>query len=105
MTIKTDDVLKKLKEYSGYHRYVCNSAKIAINATVKEAATGVSQNATGTESQVVKGTAKLQFLPSTPKEFKPGMAYSGQVGIISTITVSREKWLILLQVVRWRNVH
>lgn len=90
VTIKTDDVLKKLKEYSGYHRYVCNSAKIAINATVKEAATGVSQNATGTESQVVKGTAKLQFLPSTPKEFKPGMAYSGQLA--TQERVRRKLW-------------
>ena len=58
--------------------------KVTINATVKEAATGVSQNATGTEIELVRATAKLQFLPSTPKEFKAGMVYTGQVCFITT---------------------
>lgn len=79
VTIKTEDVLKKFKQYNSYYCYGCEHSKITINATVKETATGISQNATGTESQIVRGTAKLKFLPSTPKEFKPGMAYSGQV--------------------------
>ena len=47
---------------------------------MKETATGVSQNASGTETQVVRASAaKLEFLPSTPKAFKPGMSYTGQV--------------------------
>ncbi|RMX42642.1 hypothetical protein pdam_00010289 [Pocillopora damicornis] len=79
VTIKTEDVLNKFKQYNSYYCHGCEHSKIAINATVKETATGISQNATGTESQIVRGTAKLKFLPSTPKEFKPGMAYSGQV--------------------------
>ena len=91
MTIKTEDVLKKFKQYNSYYCYGCEHSKIAINATVKETATGISQNATGTESQIVRGTAKLKFLPSTPKEFKPGMAYSGQVCITSTNTTNKKK--------------
>ena len=46
---------------------------------MKESATGVSQNATGTEVEVDSSSAKLKFLPTTPKTFKPGMAYAGQV--------------------------
>ena len=91
MTIKTEDVLKKFKQYNSYYCYGCEHSKIAINATVKETATGISQNATGTESQIVRGTAKLKFLPSTPKEFKPGMAYSGQVCITSANTTNKKK--------------
>ena len=60
-------------------QYYFRHAKIAINATVKESATGVSQNASGTEVEVVSSRTKLVFLPTTPKTFKPGMAYAGQV--------------------------
>ena len=91
MTIKTEDMFKKFKQYNSYYCYTCEHSNIAINATVKETATGISQNATGTESQIVRGTAKLKFLPSTPKEFKPGMAYSGQVCITSTNTTKQEE--------------
>jgi len=46
---------------------------------VKELATGVSQNASGTEVEVDSASAKLEFLSTTPNTFKPGMAYAGQV--------------------------
>ncbi|XP_020628885.1 C3 and PZP-like alpha-2-macroglobulin domain-containing protein 8 isoform X2 [Orbicella faveolata] len=59
--------------------YFYSYAKIAINATVKESATGVSQNASGTEVEVDSSSTKLEFLHTTPRTFKPGMAYVGQL--------------------------
>ncbi|XP_078348546.1 C3 and PZP-like alpha-2-macroglobulin domain-containing protein 8 isoform X2 [Oculina patagonica] len=78
VTINSDILKTNLRHHYDYSYYY-SSSKIAINATVKEAATGVSQNATGTETQVIRATAKLEFLPNTPQTFKPAMAYSGQL--------------------------
>ena len=61
-----------------YHS-LYHGAKVAIDATVKEEATGVSQNATRTETEVVRETTKVEFLSTTPTAFKPGMAFTGQV--------------------------
>jgi len=61
-----------------YHN-LYHGAKFAIDATVKEEATGVSQNASRTETEVVRETTKVEFLSTTPKTFKPGMAFTGQV--------------------------
>ena len=44
-----------------------------------EAATRISQNATGAETPIVKETTKLEFLSTTPSTFKPGMVFTGQV--------------------------
>ncbi|XP_067056984.1 pregnancy zone protein-like isoform X1 [Acropora muricata] len=54
-------------------------AKLVIKATVRETATNVSLNATDTETEVVSKTTKLQFLTTTPKSFKRGMPFTGQV--------------------------
>ena len=56
-----------------------SNAKVVINATVTETATGVTLNATETETQVVRETTKVEFLSTTPRSFKPGMVFTGQV--------------------------
>ena len=56
-----------------------SDAKVVINATVTETATGVTLNATETETQVVRETTKVEFLSTTPRGFKPGMVFTGQV--------------------------
>ncbi|XP_015766361.1 PREDICTED: ovostatin-like [Acropora digitifera] len=53
--------------------------KLVIKATVRETATNVSLNATDTETEVVRTTTKLQFLTTTPKNFKRGIPFTGQV--------------------------
>ena len=55
-----------------------------------EAATGVSQNATGTETPIVQETVKVEFLSTTPTVFKPGMAFTGQVKRFITICRARK---------------
>ena len=54
-------------------------AKVVINATVTETATGVTLNATETETPVVRETTKVKFLSTTPTSFKPGVVFTGQV--------------------------
>ncbi|CAH3159931.1 unnamed protein product [Porites lobata] len=56
-----------------------SGAKVVINATVTETATGVTLNATETETQFVRETKKVEFLSTTPTSFKPGMAFTGQL--------------------------
>lgn len=56
---------------------------------MKEEATGVSQNATQTETEIVRETTKVEFLSTTPKTFKPGMAFTGQVKICINLTVDQ----------------
>ena len=70
--------LFRIGKGNGYPYYLSN-AKVVINATVTETATGVTLNATETETQVVRETTKVEFLSTTPTSFKPGMAFTGQV--------------------------
>lgn len=67
-----------LGDRTRHGRYIYYGDKVAIQATVREAATGVSQNATETETKIVRETTKLEFL-STPTDFKPGMPFVGKV--------------------------
>ncbi|XP_044164285.1 pregnancy zone protein-like isoform X2 [Acropora millepora] len=53
--------------------------KLVIKATVRETATNVSLNATDAETEVFRTTTKLQFQTTTPKSFKRGMPFTGQV--------------------------
>ncbi|KAM7438496.1 A-macroglobulin receptor [Porites harrisoni] len=70
--------LFRIRKGNGYPYYLSN-AKVVINATVTETATGVTLNATETETQVVRETTKVEFLSTTPTSFKPGMAFTGQL--------------------------
>ena len=70
--------------------YYYYGARVVISATVREAATGISLNATEKEIQIVRETTKVEFVSTTPKDFKPGMPFTGQVYNVH-LTVEKEK--------------
>ena len=59
---------------------------------MKEAATGISLNATEMEIQIVRETTKVEFVSTTPRDFKAGMPFTGQVHVYNVhLTVEIKK--------------
>lgn len=60
-------------------KYSYHGSHLNITATLTEEATGITRAAESTETAIVPYRVKLNFYEGTPRFFKPGLPFYGQV--------------------------